>query len=49
MVMEQIDRNKKYQQSNEDQGIVAVKVFIPQTKREKLLALAKKWRDEIKK
>ncbi len=49
MVMEQVDRNKKYQQSNKYQGIIAVKVFIPQTKREKLLALAKKWRDEIKK
>lgn len=49
MVTKQTKSNRKYEQANAEQGIVAVRVFVPQTKREKLLELARKWRDDIRK
>ena len=49
MAIKQIDRNKKYLKANEEIGMVAVKVVVPQTKRKIVISLAKQWREEIKK
>lgn len=49
MAIEQLDRNKKYLKGKKKQGMVAVKVVVPQTKRGVVIGLAKQWREEIKK